>query len=375
MSSSARGCALELWELSRPLLAVADRLSLADRVRLQRLAATCLNNLGDYPAAQDLLDKCRADLGDLRGTADECLVLREVCSVLRKRQLFEPAAKAGLEALDLARKLNRPEEQASAIIELAALERNRGRPGDSVRLATTALELADQTDNLKLQAVARSTLARNYTGGASLKRADQLYREALALCRQSGDVATQAQTLQSLADIARKQTRNADALQMVNEAIAIFQRIGDRTGEGIARHCLGLTLLQMGKGRAQEGLQELRRSVQLAFELNHPREVASALSSLALPFEKKETLPVAAACYQTVFDLHVRMGRDGKKGQRALDKLRPQAEAAGATWADIEREAQAQRWALLEKATTIAAASWQQFLAEQPETAAEPAAG
>jgi tetratricopeptide (TPR) repeat protein len=353
----------ELLELCRPILVAVERLEPLLRLTVRRLAGNCLDNLGDYPGALDLLEACRRELAEWRETHEGCWTLTELCSVLRKLQRYEAAEAAAREALAVARRQNLPDSEAWALFELGHLERNRGRPAESARLAKAGLELADRVNDPILPMMGRIARARTLVSGSNLGRARQLYEEALDLTRRLGHVRTEAQVLQSLADIARRQTRNDEAMRQVNEAIDIFQQIGDRTGEGIARHCRGLLLYQMGKAHAPEALAELRRAVRLAFDLEHRREVASVLTSLAKVYYTPATAGVCAACWQTAQDLHTGMGHDTwKEARRGLDELREHLAATGVGWRELEQIIAIQRPALLAEATLLDQAAWQRFL-------------
>jgi tetratricopeptide (TPR) repeat protein len=357
-----QGLYIELLELCRPIADAAERLPALTRFHVRRLTATCLDCLGDYPAALGLLDACCRDAGDWQETHEEGRLLILLCSVLRKLHRHDAAEEAGQKALTVARRLGDAAGEAWALNELAKLMRNRGRPAESARLAKAGLEVADRTDDPILRIQARAALASTMVSGSNLRRPEQLYQEALGLWQQAGTVRTQAQLLQSLADIARRQTRNEDAMRLVNQAIDIFQRIGDRTGEGIARNCRGRILNQMGKQHAAEALNELRHSLHIALNLNHSREVASVLTGLAVVFADQGTVLLAAACYQTALDMHTALGLDWKKGRRYLAKLRSRFEPTGIIWSDVEQAVAAERFALLTESTGIDPGTWQRFL-------------
>ncbi len=326
------------------------------------MGRSCLDFFGDYPAALRLLDACRNDPGDWQATGEDCQVLRFRCGVLRKLQRYEAARQTGQEGLALARRLGLREEEAWTLIELATLHSSRGLPREAAHLAKKAVSVADQTGEPTVRATARIRLAGTLRG-SNPSRAEQLLGEALTLCRWGGDVRTEARILEALGDAARRQHRSTEAMARVNEAIAIFERIRFLTGEGIARQNRGLILHQMGAPHAAEALTELQRALRIAYDLGHPREVASSLVSLAKVFDKPETAALAAACYQTSLDMHTRMGLDWKKGRLYLDKLREAVQVAEADWARLEQEVANQRMPLLEQASGIGADSWREFLA------------
>jgi tetratricopeptide (TPR) repeat protein len=372
MLRQARG--LELLELCRPLVSAAERLAPLPRFRLRRLAAMCHDNLGDYPAALALLEACQREPDEWRQTRDGCGLLILLCGVLRKLQRYDAAEAVGQEAVALAQRQGFLDGEARGLIELASLERNRGRAAESARLAAAGLEAADRTDDLMLRVMGRSARAEPLVRGHNLDEAERLYREALALCQQSGGVRAEARILQSLGEIAGRQARHDDAMRLVNRAIDIFQKIGDRTGEGIARHRRGLMLERMGPEYAAEALAELRRALRLAFDLDHPTEVASILLSLGALFPAPEDAAKAAVCARTAQDLHTRAGHPRwDKGERDLKRLRARLGPLGVDWQQLERTVAAQRATLLEQASSIDRAAWERFLSAADSAA--PGAG
>lgn len=249
---------------------------------------------------------------------------------------------------------------------------------------------------LGVRASARYHLARTMLAATTHVKPLALFTEALDLARQAGHVVLEAHCLECLADIARHQGRNEEGLQRVNEALDLFHRLGDRTGEGIARHCRGLILAQMGDQHQAEALADLRQSVRLAFDLGHAREVASALRSLAPvllpdarlfpasgqnrpqepgsgPLTRNEgPFACSAACLQTAIDLHDRLGFPAwKKAYRDLDRLRASAAQAGLAWAEVEQSVAADRLALLQEATGLGSESWRRWLSGAEEVLAD----
>lgn len=352
---------MELLELLRPLQAVAGALPLLLRLQTLQLLARVLDHVGDYPGAVEHLEVCRAQLGEWYETHEGCQTLNLLSSVLRKMQRYEEAEAHGKDALRIARGKQLPEDEAWALFALSNLERNCGRPGKATLLAKDGLKIADELQHPTLRLIGRILHARTLTGGGGLERARQLYEEALTLADQLGRLRSRAQLLQSLADIARRQTRNDEAMTRVNEAIDVFQRIGDRTGEGIARHCRGLVIHQLGKSRGAEAVEELRHALRLALDLGHPREVASVLSGLGRVYQGDATL-LSITCWQTAWDLHVKMGHNWKKAQRSLQSLREEWEKGNRKWAEAEERLARERFALLEEATGISRPTWERLL-------------
>jgi tetratricopeptide (TPR) repeat protein len=362
-SLQRQGRHIELLELCRPILAVIDRLEPLSRLRIRRLTGSCLDNIGDYRGALELMETCRAEFGEFRDTIDASWVLTELCSVLRKLQRYDEAEAAGQESLAICRRNACAEGEAWTLFELGSVERNRGQPSKSARYVRAGVELADRVGDPILQMTGRISLARTLTGGSSLSRPRALYEEALVLARGQGRVRAEAQLLQSLADISRRQTRNDEAMLEVNQSIDIFQKIGDRTGEGIAHHCRGLILAQMGSAHADEAMAEMRRSMRLAVDMDHTHEIASVLTGLATLLHAPETAAVAAACWNAADDLHTRMGHKAwKKAQRGLERLHAECVPDEAEWSELQRTVAEKRIELLEEASQIDAATWRRLL-------------
>ncbi|MBY0508360.1 MAG: tetratricopeptide repeat protein, partial [Bryobacteraceae bacterium] len=66
-----------------------------------------------------------------------------------------------------------------------------------------------------------------------------LYQQALPLYQQIGDRLGEANCRQALGDVARMQARYADAFDLYQQALPLFQQIGARLGEANCRRSLG----------------------------------------------------------------------------------------------------------------------------------------
>lgn len=338
---------------------------------LRRLSAICWGNQGEYSAAAKLLEECQAELGDWCDSRDECRVLVELCSIYRKQHRFAEAEAAGRRTIELSQRLQAADAEAWGLLELSALERNRGNPGLSAKLAKEALQIGDRSDHVMVQVIARTNLAATMMSGGNLSRPQRLYEEALLLSRElGGHVRTEAQILQSLANIARRQTRNPEAMALVNQAIEMFVHIGDRTGEGIARQCRGLILHQMGRTHAVEARDEVRRHVRTSMDLDHPREVGNALSSLAQTLLPDE-LEAAVACLLMGDEVRQFLGvRRAHRLRKDLDYARSLSGLSDDLWVvDVER-IRTGRIALLSFATAIPTDEWEAWLQRWRKTAA-----
>jgi tetratricopeptide (TPR) repeat protein len=370
-----RGGTAELLELARALLPQAGRLTPLARNRVRRTAAVCEEVFGHYTAARDLLETCREEPGEWRGTPDECGLLRESCSVLRKLFQFEEAERAGLAGLALARSLGLAEEEARALKELAALARQRRRPAESACLARESVAVADRSGDAYVRATTRFYLGRTLEAGGELAAARALYREALELAGQAGVLPLRSFCLTSLADIARRQADHQEGLGLINEALDLIHRLGDRMQEGVACRCRALLLLRMGKQHREEAVADLRHALRLVFDPEHPAEVATMLLDLApllvpdaslsdptgLP--PARSFAVSAACVGVSLELTRRLEVVREGAQRDLARLRAAVERLGGSWEEIERTVAADRPALLQEATGIAAESWRTLLA------------
>lgn len=123
---------------------------------------------------------------------------------------------------------------------LGMLARRAGDPNEARRHLDAALVTLDDADRQAttdepsdpgVRTAILNTLALLESDEGHLERAEALMREALARCERQGDRHRQAALENNLADLLHAQGREAESMDHLKRAVAIFAEIGGRPGE------------------------------------------------------------------------------------------------------------------------------------------------
>jgi len=122
-----------------------------------------------------------------------------------------------------------------------------------------------------------------------------------ALFREIGYRAGEANALDNLGLIYRRQDYYPQAAECHQQAITLFREIGHRAGEANALSNLGLVYRQQGHyGQATEYHQQ---ALILFREIGHRAGEADALDNLGLVYRRQGYYPQAAECHQQALSL------------------------------------------------------------------------
>jgi PAS domain S-box-containing protein len=150
----------------------------------------------------------------------------------------------------LARQEGDDSRRVRALVALADRLGWRGQLDEALSAWQAGHEIADKVGAPELiakVAVARARLASNATDYRNL---GELSQTALRLCRAAGDKAGEAESLTLVATAEQSAGETEQARLHVQEALAIFRRIGDRPNEGVALNMLGIASADHAQARA-----------------------------------------------------------------------------------------------------------------------------
>lgn len=227
------------------------------RVADRRTAAWVLTNLAD----------CRTGLGE----PDEALRLAD-----RAAALFAGDDFATLSVLRA---------------RSAALNR-LGRPAESVRIDTEALDVARRGGEPRTVALAMLNLAWSLTLTGSPDRAAVAGRDAVALLRPTTERSALARALRTLGAIHAGQRRRADAVAAFQEGRRIAEEINERPRELSCARALAASWV--GAGRATAAVPELRRCLRAYREMGSQASATVTLRLLAAAYEAAGDSPAGA---------------------------------------------------------------------------------
>ena len=210
-------------------------------------------------------------------------------------------------ALDLARKLDKGEDEATVLNNLGALHRALGEPEEAIALYQQALKYFRGQGNAYWQARTLNNLGYAHLTLGDLERSRTFFEEALSWRRRAKDRRGEATTLRNLGRVAQGQGRLAAAETAFVEALDLARDLGDRRGEATGLRLLGTAFQK--QGQVANAREQFDRALALRRALGDRSGIAAVLlarGQALLPDDAADAaehdLGEALALYQEIRD-------------------------------------------------------------------------
>jgi DNA-binding SARP family transcriptional activator/tetratricopeptide (TPR) repeat protein len=177
---------------------------------------------------------------------------------------------------------------------------------DWVQVNQTALAIARQLGDRAAQAQAQADLGFACCSQSRYAESVTYTRESLAIRRALGDRLGQGASLNNLGIVYERQGRLEEALACHQEGLAIKRELGDRFGLAISLSNLGEVYERLG--RYQEALDALQESLALHQELDDRRGQAFSLGNLGNVHERQGRYQEALACQRESLSIRRELG-------------------------------------------------------------------
>lgn len=225
------------------------------------------------PAASesDLREKLVAATGQER-----LRVLAQLARILRESGSDE-AVGVAQEARALARRLNLPDVEGEALIDLAIAKRARGEYLLALEAGSEALQIARDTGNLRLAASAHNILGLTENSRDEPAAGLRHSLDELEISTKIGDRRALSQSLNNVGNSYRRLGDYPKALSHHRRSLAIKLELGDRDGAGFSHHNIGEVLADQGLHR--EALASWVRAEAEWRATGNRRALAAALKS------------------------------------------------------------------------------------------------
>jgi len=278
----------------------------------------------------------RLNLDALQGLA-ECAgseVAGSLFKVVWRLYLWTGAAAAGLRAFEA---LGERGRASGAVLQAATLHYFLGEHVQAVSLARLAT----------LQAAPAELHQAHYILSASsralgrLDVAEREMRAGLRLCEERQDRREHPNFLKELGVIASALGRYGEAAELLERAIAEYQREGNRVAGGFAVQCLGMVERQ--RGHRQSARELAQRSLQQGRELDEPRVQGYARRDLAVLALEEGRFRVAAGLLDEARQDFLRADHRGalrwiELDRAAIDRVEGRLTVAWEALITLERE-------------------------------------
>jgi tetratricopeptide (TPR) repeat protein len=177
----------------------------------------------------------------------------------------------------------------------------RGNRRDWEIIQQAVMAAAERLTDPTAQAHARRLLAVAYTRSGRFDEAYAQLRDALGLCRQTGDRTGQARIHLSLAVARSRQGHYADALHHARQGLDLYQDSDHRSGQANALNAVGWYFAQLGDYRC--ALTYCQQALSLHEDLSDRLGEANTWDSLGYAHHHLGHHAQAVTCYQHALDL------------------------------------------------------------------------
>ena len=164
---------------------------------------------------------------------------------------------------------------------------------------------------------------------SSLGRNDEAmscYEESLAIVRKLGDAIAQAQTLNNIGDLLRRQDRYDEAIDALNRAIALRERLGDDRG---VANCLGnIAAAHQRQGRFAEAHPAYDRILAIFRRIEDRSGEVTTMFNLGKLAEEQGRMDEAESIYRQAMAIATECGMEPQRAE-GLAKLASNYRVAG----------------------------------------------
>ncbi|MCA1615782.1 MAG: CHAT domain-containing protein [Acidobacteria bacterium] len=228
-AASQLDAAHRCWRLAHDEAAEADALSTLGEV------FSALEEWERARASYESAARLRGRLGDARGAAEASCALSRALTGLRR---FDEAVKSAQSALDTAHSLADPRLEARARSALGHAQYFASRPREALPNLERAAALAPP-DDARTRAETLLGLGWAYSDAGELEHAFARFNEALPLWEKVGDPAGQARTLTALGRALTFRGERQSALEHHRRALRIAEASGDIETQAVANNNIG----------------------------------------------------------------------------------------------------------------------------------------
>ena len=247
-AAAAAGLTSLSWQLPAVLLRYFYLRSLwADWLATHQVALAAVRQTGDRPGEATVLNGLGVAYSDL----------------YRVREAVECCTAAA----ELFAELGDAYGQAWCLNNVGVTNIDNGDPAAAVDQLRQAIELFRESGDPQGEGIARNNLGDGYRLLDRPDDAIEQLRQALAL-QQESDPPGSRYTLGTLGDVHHDTGRHAEAVDYYEQALTVYEAVGDRRGVGRLRRSLGRTLAALG--REAESREQLGQAHTILAELGDP---------------------------------------------------------------------------------------------------------
>jgi tetratricopeptide (TPR) repeat protein/DNA-binding CsgD family transcriptional regulator len=212
--------------------------------------ALAYQRLGDYPRAIEIFTTIQAIWESERQPIYLMMTLAQIGEIYRELEEWERSLDAFFKCRDLAEGIGTRMEKASAIASIGHTLASAGRTDEALENLLAALELEREFERRQNEAAILTAIAEIYSRREMIECGQQHGRAALEIYEAIGEYRGLAQCLTMLGELHVLAGAHADALPLLERAIAIAQQTENRETEYRAQRTIANAHEQLGDTRA-----------------------------------------------------------------------------------------------------------------------------
>jgi tetratricopeptide (TPR) repeat protein len=216
-------------------------------------------------------------------TGGEIKVMTQISRLLRASGMHEKAEQVSEQSLGTARAAKDKRWEASALVDLANVYKDRGQYDRALVRYLKALKIYEELGDLKQQAWLMNSLGRVLAIEGKYQEAEQYHEKALKTSRDAADLKGEAVSLGGLGSVYRSQGHYAKAAECHEKSLEIVRKIGDVKAEAYTLDHLGNVLLVWGQYAKAADCFE--KSLAIRRQLGHAKGEAVSLRELGRVYQ------------------------------------------------------------------------------------------
>lgn len=228
--------------------------------------------------------------------------------------LWSAGAERLARAVQVSRRMNDGEAEATSLSHLANFCRNLGQVREAIRYQEQALAIARELGDRFLEGMQLNHLGQSYFRLGQMQRAMEYYEGALHIARLTGDRGAEAARLANAGSAQLELGQLADALVCHQRALRLYKQIGDEVGHADQLGNVGLCYFNLGQ--VEQAMSYYEESLQVARDLGYRRCEGNAVGNLGNAYFARGNVKRAIRYHEEALQIALEVGDRRGEGKR-----------------------------------------------------------
>jgi tetratricopeptide (TPR) repeat protein len=295
----------EVWGESESEVEQLEIHRLAIEGKMGAIAAKLADTLSSEWNTKGRLDASIAICRRTLGVCDDYRVLSRLATAQSNIGAVIEGEKNYYRALELCDEADQ-KRKASILNALGDLQDIKGNIKKALELYEEALEISRMTDNKECTSASLTAIANIYNNQGNVDRAIVLYKESLKISRSIDNQQGTATTLCYLANAYNNQENIDGAITLYEESLQINRSIGFQ--QGIAATLHGMANVYSDQDEADRTIALYEESLQINRAVGHQRGIATTLHAIAVVYSNQGNIDGAIALYEESLQINRAIG-------------------------------------------------------------------